>query len=393
MDSTTQELKHRAKDQTPTVIDQDDDTSVGIILMCQWDSTFRSRKERSSKKEDRHIAGRKKAPVIARPFPGKKNRSLAVAGRKIGEKTVAGNYSGVETDELKVQRQRKRPMAEKSRQRPTCFWPEKNPNKISSFGRKRRSNMTQKSRRPAIPRRGIRSLAVGIAIPLALTLANITMCGWNRSYRTIQKPFWIPPLWALHLTCLSSAFVMGLSAWLVWAEGGFHENPASVGFYLGQLVLSLTWDTVFFKMGATRLGLLVCLGQMAAMLSCYRMFGRVNRTAGDLVKLCLIWEWLEGACSISLGRVKVNEWAENGSGGKVRILSTISGDKSPPKVSLLLVNEKKRSQPLISTVGSDVCRSALLVAAIAPVAANVVAANGLFLVVVLFFPILSLTLV
>ncbi|KAL8234303.1 hypothetical protein R6Q59_020403 [Mikania micrantha] len=149
--------------------------------------------------------------------------------------------------------------------------------------------MTQKSRRPAIPRRGIRSLAVGIAIPLALTLANITMCGWNRSYRTIQKPFWIPPLWALHLTCLSSAFVMGLSAWLVWAEGGFHENPASVGFYLGQLVLSLTWDTVFFKMGATRLGLLVCLGQMAAMLSCYRMFGRVNRTAGDLVKLCLIW--------------------------------------------------------------------------------------------------------
>ncbi|KAD7478931.1 hypothetical protein E3N88_02067 [Mikania micrantha] len=34
-----------------------------------------SRKERSSKKEDRHIAGRKKAPVIARPFPGKKNRS------------------------------------------------------------------------------------------------------------------------------------------------------------------------------------------------------------------------------------------------------------------------------------------------------------------------------
>ncbi|KAJ0808258.1 hypothetical protein HanPI659440_Chr01g0001451 [Helianthus annuus] len=138
---------------------------------------------------------------------------------------------------------------------------------------------TQKQR---IPTRGIRSLAVGIAIPLALTLANISMFGWNRTYRTIHKPFWVPPLWALHLTCLGSAFIMGLSAWLVWAEGGFHKNPSAVGFYLGQLGLSLAWDPVFFKMGAARLGLLVCLGQMATMWSCLKMFGRVNRTAGDL---------------------------------------------------------------------------------------------------------------
>lgn len=150
-------------------------------------------------------------------------------------------------------------------------------------------NTQSKQRGRAIPRRGIRSLAVGIAIPLALTLANISMFGWNRSYRTIQKPFWIPPLWALHLSCLASAFVMGLSAWLVWAEGGFHRNPSTIGFYLGQLGLSLAWDPIFFKMASVRLGLLVCLGQMATMWSCSKVFGRVNSTAGDLVKLCLIW--------------------------------------------------------------------------------------------------------
>ncbi|KAI3682755.1 hypothetical protein L1987_82976 [Smallanthus sonchifolius] len=148
---------------------------------------------------------------------------------------------------------------------------------------------TQKPRQPGIPRRGIRSLAVGIAVPLALTLANISMFGWNRSYRTTQKSFWVPPLWALHLTCLSSAFVMGLSAWLVWADGGFHEKPAAIGFYLGQLGLSLAWDPIFLRMGAARLGLLMCLAQMAITWSCSRVFERVNRTAGDLVKLCLVW--------------------------------------------------------------------------------------------------------
>ncbi|KAI3668262.1 hypothetical protein L6452_43339 [Arctium lappa] len=152
-----------------------------------------------------------------------------------------------------------------------------------------KSTTTDQKRPRSLPKRGIQSLSVGIAVPLALTLANISLFGWNRSYHTIHKPFWVPPLWALHLTCLSSAFVMGLSAWLVWAEGGFHKTPGALGLYLAQLGLSLAWDPIFFKMGAVKVGLLVCLGQMATTWSCSRMFGRINRTAGDLVKLCLIW--------------------------------------------------------------------------------------------------------
>nr|XP_043608934.1 translocator protein homolog [Erigeron canadensis] len=148
---------------------------------------------------------------------------------------------------------------------------------------------TQKSQPSSIPRRGMRSLAIGIMVPLILTLANVALFGWNRAYRAIDKPFWVPPLWALHLTCISSSFVMGLSAWLVWAEGGFHENPSAMGVYLSQLGLSLAWDPVFFKMEAARTGLFVCLGHFTSLFYCYKMFGRVNRTAGDLVKLCLVW--------------------------------------------------------------------------------------------------------
>ncbi|KVI03992.1 translocator protein homolog [Cynara cardunculus var. scolymus] len=151
------------------------------------------------------------------------------------------------------------------------------------------TNTKPTQKRSPLPKRGIQSLCAGIAVPLALTLANIALFGWSRSYQTTHKPFWIPPLWALHLTCLSSAFVMALSAWLVWAEGGFHKTPAAMGLYLAQLGLSLAWDPIFFKMGAAKVGLLVCLAQMGTMLSCSRMFRRINETAGDLVKLCFIW--------------------------------------------------------------------------------------------------------
>nr|GEV56970.1 translocator protein homolog [Tanacetum cinerariifolium] len=102
---------------------------------------------------------------------------------------------------------------------------------------------------------------------------------------------------------------MGLSAWLVWAEDGFHENPSAMGFYLGQLGLSLSWDPLFFKMNAVKAGLFVCLAQMATMFNCHRMFGKANRTAGDLVKLCLVWSGLltlrEEVESYDTWRVKV----------------------------------------------------------------------------------------
>ena len=64
-----------------------------------------------------------------------------------------------------------------------------------------------------------------------------------------SKPFWFPPVWALHFTYLASSFLMGLSACLVWAEGGFYKKPAALSLYLAQLGLSLIWDPIVFSHG------------------------------------------------------------------------------------------------------------------------------------------------
>lgn len=59
--------------------------------------------------------------------------------------------------------------------------------------------------------------------------------------------------------------------------------------YVGQLALSLMWDTVMFGMGASRVGLVVCLTLLGCLWACYRAFREANPIAGDLVKPCIAW--------------------------------------------------------------------------------------------------------
>lgn len=136
-------------------------------------------------------------------------------------------------------------------------------------------------------RRGLRSLGFALIFPLSLTLLDITLFGSSHLYRTMEKPFWFPRLWALHLSCLGSAFLMGLSAWLVWAEGGFHRHPVAMLLYVCQLGLSLAWDPVVFKAEATRLGMALCIALFGSLVGCSMAFKNVNPIAADLVKPCL----------------------------------------------------------------------------------------------------------
>lgn len=148
-------------------------------------------------------------------------------------------------------------------------------------------------KKKAMAKRGLRSLALALALPLSMTLANIYMFGRpgsvGQTFRNVSKPSWFPPLWLLHSMCVVFSLLMGLSAWLVWAEGGFHTRPRAAAMYLAQLGLSLAWDPVMFWMGASRVGLAVCLALLVSVFQCFRVFKNVNPIAGALVKPCLAW--------------------------------------------------------------------------------------------------------
>ncbi|OVA14858.1 TspO/MBR-related protein [Macleaya cordata] len=141
----------------------------------------------------------------------------------------------------------------------------------------------------AMAKRGLRSLAIAISIPVSLTLITIYCSGSSQNYKALPKPFWFPPLWALNFFYVASSFFMGLSSWLVWAEGGFHKQPTALPLCLAQLGLSLAWKPVVFVMGGIRLGLTICVAMFGTLVGCSRIFRDVNPIAGDLVKPCLVW--------------------------------------------------------------------------------------------------------
>ncbi|BFG15115.1 hypothetical protein CerSpe_013890 [Prunus speciosa] len=138
-------------------------------------------------------------------------------------------------------------------------------------------------------KRALRSLAIGIAIPLTLTTTAIFFFGWGPKYRTLTKPFWLPPLWLINFATFFSSFLMGLSAWLVWAEGGFHAQSNAFVLYIAQVSLSILWGPVVLASGAAWLGLVICLMNFGALFACYKCLRCVNPFARDLVKPCLAW--------------------------------------------------------------------------------------------------------
>ncbi|KAL2238961.1 translocator protein homolog [Sesamum indicum] len=157
-----------------------------------------------------------------------------------------------------------------------------------------------KQKKTGTARRGLRSLIVAVAFPLSLALLDIFYFGSSKRYRSLHKPFYFPPLWALHAACLATAFLSGLSAWLVWAEGGFHRNPTALILYLGQLAITLGWYPVVFGAGAIRVGLVLCGVLFGVLVGCTRIFRNMNPIAGDLVKACLVWAVLLSVVNVRL---------------------------------------------------------------------------------------------
>uniref|UniRef100_A0A7N0UHH8 Uncharacterized protein n=1 Tax=Kalanchoe fedtschenkoi TaxID=63787 RepID=A0A7N0UHH8_KALFE len=142
----------------------------------------------------------------------------------------------------------------------------------------------ESSNRTALAKRGLKSLAVMLAVPVALNLAAISMFGSGQNYRSLTK--WVPPLWPLHMLSLLTSLFMSLSAWLFWADGGFHKRPRAFYLYAAGILLNMLWDPLVLGFGASRLGLGVCVGMISALIGCYRHFSAVNPAAGHLVKPC-----------------------------------------------------------------------------------------------------------
>lgn len=135
----------------------------------------------------------------------------------------------------------------------------------------------------------LRSLIFLLLIPLSLTTATISFFGSGQQYRALAQTTGLPSLRAIHLGSMGSSFLMGFSAWLVWAEGGFRGPSDALALYIAQVSLSLVFHPLVLEIGAAYLGLVFCLLYFGTTVGCYEKFRRANPVAEALVTLCLAW--------------------------------------------------------------------------------------------------------
>ena len=146
-----------------------------------------------------------------------------------------------------------------------------------------------------------RPLALLLWILLCFTAAaggGFVMTGdW---YAMLSKPTWNPPSWVFGPVWTLLYFMMGVSAWLVWKEGGFAQQRRPLTLFLVQLVLNAIWTPLFF--GAHELGiafaeiLLLWLAILATILA----FRRVSTAAAWLLVPYLLWVSFASALNATL---------------------------------------------------------------------------------------------
>ncbi|CAH8320742.1 unnamed protein product [Eruca vesicaria subsp. sativa] len=144
----------------------------------------------------------------------------------------------------------------------------------------------------AMAKRGLKSLTLAVAAPVLVTL-SVSYFLRNRA----PSSSWIPSLslWVLHFMRLASSGLMGLAAWLVWVDGGFHRKPNALYLYFAQFMLCLVTFMVGSGLAA---GLAVWLGQSAALFGCYKAFNGISPVAGNIVKPCLAFAAFVAAVNI-----------------------------------------------------------------------------------------------
>ncbi|RRT75430.1 hypothetical protein B296_00031234 [Ensete ventricosum] len=148
------------------------------------------------------------------------------------------------------------------------------------------SHKYRKDQKLAMAKRGLRSLAVAVAIPAFGTAASISIAG---ATLVATRPSWSPPVWTFHLGSLLMSALLGFSSWLVWAEGGFHGRSEALPLYLLELLLSLLWAPLVFSAGFPRPGMAVCAAHFAVLFMLSQSYRQVNPIAADLIKPYLAW--------------------------------------------------------------------------------------------------------
>lgn len=109
-------------------------------------------------------------------------------------------------------------------------------------------------------------------------------------YAALAKPSFTPPNEVFAPVWITLFLLMGISLFLVWRRGGSDQKVRkALAFFLGQLVLNVSWSVAFFGLHSVPAGLGVIIALWVMIGLTMVSFARISRAAGILLAPYLLW--------------------------------------------------------------------------------------------------------
>lgn len=125
----------------------------------------------------------------------------------------------------------------------------------------------------------------------------------GRWYAHLQKASWTPPSYLFAPIWTVMYVLMGIAAWLVWREGGFRKQAWPLCLFLLQLALNGAWSFLCFGAHQLALSVVDMLLLWLVLFFTLRLFFAINRTAGWLMLIYLLWVSFAASLNIELWRL------------------------------------------------------------------------------------------
>ncbi len=139
-----------------------------------------------------------------------------------------------------------------------------------------------------------------LSLAASITGVFVSTQGW---YAALAKPAWNPPSWLFGPVWTTLYVAMGISAWLVWRQGGWSQQRGRLALFLVQWALNALWTPLFFglhQLGLAAAEIVVLWVAIAATLA---SFARVSRIAAVLLVPYLGWVSFASVLTFTIWRM------------------------------------------------------------------------------------------
>jgi tryptophan-rich sensory protein len=132
------------------------------------------------------------------------------------------------------------------------------------------------------------SLALSALAAAAGSIPITLMDGvaWQDS---LDKPFFAPPNWLFGPAWTVLFLLMAIAFYLVWIKWPSRDAQRAMALYIGQLVLNVLWNYLFFGQRWIFVGLVEIVVLLAMIAVTTRAFYRVDKRAAYLMIPYLLW--------------------------------------------------------------------------------------------------------